>query len=173
MGEIARHVKGGVIVLGENILGIVKMVRVGDFDQALIGAFLTCPASGDDRPQAVFLARVAIDEACQGIALAVKLHHPQVVLPLVVDIHVAGELELGAIGQSGQLEQRVDLLDIGVDGVFGVSTGVVAAGGDNEAGHLGILGAHVGKDHRRRAACPRAHSTGHTVVAHIGQQVKI
>ena len=96
------------------------------------------------------------------------------VVPLVVDIHVAGELECGAVFQCCQVLQRVEFSDVGVDGVFGVRADrALAVGGYHKACHLGILAAHMRQRHRCGAARPGAHSAVNTVIAHVGNQVKV
>ena len=69
--------------------------------------------------------------------------------------------------------KRVEFEDVGVDGVFRIITGVLAAGGHHDAGDLRVLGAKVCERHRRSIAGPRAHTAGDAVVTDIGQQVEV
>ena len=175
IGQIARAVKRRPVVLFKYGFGIAEVSRLTHLDQTLISLLHARPSCRDHGTQLVLLARVAIDDTCIGLTLLVELHHPQILVPLVVDIHVAGELELGAFFQGIKMLNRVEFGDIGVDGVFGVGTGarVFTAGSHDDACHLGVLGAIVGKGHRSGVACPCPHSISGTVVAHISQQVKI
>ena len=150
------------------------MSRLAHFDQTFIGFLHARPAGRDHSTQLILLARVAVDECGIGLTLVIELHHPQVLIPLVVDIHVAHELEGSALLQGVDLLEGVQLGDVGVNGVFGIRVDrVAAAGGHHKACHLGILGTVVGKGHRCRVARPSTHSARGSVIAHIGQQVKV
>ena len=98
-GQTTGAVKCRVELLVKDVNGVLEMGGLADFYEVFIGLFHTCPPGGDNGTHTVFLARVAVDDASISIAFLIELHHIQEVIPLVVDIHLFGELEGGTVLQ--------------------------------------------------------------------------
>ena len=79
------------------------MGRICRLGLSCIGLLHTSPASRDDSTHGILLACITIDDTSISSAIVGKLHHPQVVVPLVVDIHIAGKLEGSTVLKSSQM----------------------------------------------------------------------